>query len=185
MEDQQIESLLLTESEHLAKLNKIVLEAVEEEKLLSHKLYEFEEQHISFSNKVGDKVAKFAGSWMFIFSFVGFMGLWIVLNTWIIKPVDPFPYILLNLLLSTVAALQAPVIIMSQNRKEDKDRQRAVNDYMVNLKSEIEIRNMHRKLDLLMVEQMKTLFELQNVQVEMMQEIKNVVSIKSSKEIEP
>jgi len=178
MEDQQIETLLLTESEHLAKLNKIVLEAIEEEKLLSGKLYEFEEQHIPFKNKVADKVAQFAGSWLFIFSFAGFMGLWIAVNTWLLNPPDPFPYILLNLMLSTVAALQAPIIIMSQNRKEDKDRQRAVNDYMVNLKSEIEIRNMHRKLDLLIAEQMKTLFELQNVQVEMMREIKEVINVR-------
>jgi len=88
------------------------------------------------------------------------------------KPFDPYPFILLNLLLSTIAALQAPVILMSQNRKEDKDRQRAINDYLVNLKSEIEIRNLHHKLDLLISEQMKTMFEIQKVQVDLMEEIK-------------
>ena len=85
-------------------------------------------------------------------------------------------FILLNLLLSTIAALQAPIIMMSQNRKEEKDRQRAVNDYMINLKAEIEIRNLHGKLDLLMTEQMKTLFEIQKTQMELMEEIKEVVN---------
>jgi len=89
------------------------------------------------------------------------------------RPFDPFPFILLNLILSAIAAVQAPIIMMSQNRKEEKDRQRSVNDYLVNLKAEIEIRNLHKKLDLLMTEQMKTLFEIQKVQMEMMQEIKS------------
>jgi len=91
------------------------------------------------------------------------------------KPFDPYPFILLNLLLSTIAALQAPIIMMSQNRKEEKDRQRAISDYMINLKAEIEIRNMHQKLDLLIAEQMKTLFELQNVQLEAMKELKSIM----------
>jgi uncharacterized membrane protein len=92
------------------------------------------------------------------------------------KPFDPFPFIFLNLLLSTVAALQAPIIMMSQNRKEQKDRQRAINDYMINLKAEIEIRNLHGKLDLLMTEQMKTLFEIQKTQVDLMEDIKLIIN---------
>jgi uncharacterized membrane protein len=88
------------------------------------------------------------------------------------KPFDPYPFILLNLMLSTIAALQAPIIMMSQNRKEEKDRKRAINDYLVNLKAEIEVRNLHQKLDLLIAEQMKTMFEIQNVQMELMEEIK-------------
>ena len=106
------------------------------------------------------------------------MFLWIAINVYLLtKPFDPFPFILLNLLLSTLAALQAPIIMMSQNRKEEKDRQRAVNDYLINLKAEIEIRNLHGKLDLLMTEQMKTLFEIQNTQVDLMEEIKSIVNI--------
>lgn len=97
---------------------------------------------------------------------------WIAINIYILqKAFDPFPFILLNLILSTVAALQAPVIMMSQNRKEEKDRQRAVNDYLVNLKSEVEVRNLHHKMDLLMAEQMKTLFEIQKAQLDLMEEI--------------
>ena len=91
------------------------------------------------------------------------------------KPFDPLPFILLNLILSSIAAIQAPVIMMSQNRKEEKDRKRAVNDYLINLKSEIEVRNLHHKLDLLMTEQMKTLFEIQKVQMELMEDIKSVI----------
>jgi len=101
------------------------------------------------------------------------MLVWVSVNVYLAaKPFDPYPFILLNLLLSTIAALQAPVILMSQNRKEKKDRQRAVNDYLINLKSEIEIRNLHHKLDLLISEQMQTMFEIQKVQVDLMQEIK-------------
>ncbi len=171
-----LETILTTESEHLQKLNDIVLEAIEEEKLLSQKLYEFENAKLSLSDKVADKVAFFGGSWAFIISFIVFMLIWIGVNVFLLsRPFDPYPFILLNLLLSTIAALQAPVIIMSQNRKEEKDRQRAINDYMINLKSEIEIRNMHQKIDLLISRQMKTMFELQNVQVNMMREIKEVV----------
>jgi len=92
------------------------------------------------------------------------------------KPFDPSPFILLNLLLSTLAGLQAPIIMMSQNRKEEKDRQRAVNDYLINLKAEIEVRNLHGKLDLLMTEQMKTLFEIQNTQKDLMEETKGGLS---------
>lgn len=179
MEQDKIDELLLTESEHLRKLNRIVVEAIEEEKLLSQKILEFEDKNISFSNLVADKVALFGGSWKFILSFSAFMLLWITLNALLLKPFDPYPFILLNLLLSTIAALQAPIIIMSQNRKEEKDRQRAINDYLVNLKAEIEIRNMHQKLDLLISEQMKTLFELQRVQVDMMREIKVVLNATS------
>ena len=99
------------------------------------------------------------------------MAVWIVVNSFY-KLFDRYPFILLNLILSTIAALQAPVIMMSQNRKEVKDRQRAINDYLINVKAEIEVRNLHQKLDLLIADQMKTLFEIQRMQVDMMEEIK-------------
>ena len=176
MDDNKMEDLLATETEQIGKLNRIVLQAIEEENLISNKLYEFEEKNISLSNRVADKVAAFGGSWLFVLSFLAVMGIWILYNSVYTHGFDPYPFILLNLILSTVAAIQAPIIIMSQNRKESKDRQRGVNDYMVNLKSEIEIRNMHEKLDLLISEQMKTLFELQRLQVEMIQDIRDVIS---------
>jgi uncharacterized membrane protein len=99
--------------------------------------------------------------------------MWILLNFyWLKHPYDPYPFILLNLVLSTIAALQAPVIMMSQNRKEQKDRQRAINDYMVNLKAEIEVRNLHQKLDLLIAEEMKNMFDIQKLQMELMEDIR-------------
>ena len=172
----KLEELLDIESEQFAKLNGIVKEAIEEEKLLSQKLLEFEDKNPTFVSRVADRVASFGGSWKFILSFMLFMLVWILTNVYLLsKPFDQYPFILLNLLLSTIAALQAPVIMMSQNRKEEKDRQRAVNDYMINLKSEIEVRNLHGKLDLLITEQMKTLLDIQKTQVDLMEEIKSIL----------
>jgi uncharacterized membrane protein len=183
MNTDRIQKLLAIEDEQLKKLNQIVVDAVEEEKLLSAKLSEFEESVIPFSNRLADKVARFGGSWAFIITFLTIMGLWVIANLWLLpKPFDVYPFILLNLLLSTIAAIQAPIILMSQNRTEAKDRQRAINDYLVNLKSEIEIRNVHQKLDLLISEQMKTLFEIQSVQVDMIKELKHQLRQPVSKE---
>jgi uncharacterized membrane protein len=176
MEQDKLEQLLASEDLQMQKLNAIVLEAIEEEKILSEKLVDFEESNTSFSGKVADMVAAFGGSWRFIILFLFLMLIWMAANVYLLsRPFDPYPFILLNLLLSTVAALQAPIIMMSQNRKEEKDRRRAINDYLINLKAEIEIRNVHQKLDLLIAEQMKTLFEIQKEQMKMMQEIKEVI----------
>lgn len=180
MNHQHIDELRSLEKDQLERLNQLVVEAVEEEKLLSDKLFGFEDTNPSFASKVSDRIAKFGGSWYFIMSFCGVMAVWIAINIWLLdKPFDPFPFILLNLALSTIAALQAPVIMMSQNRKEEKDRQRAINDYMINLKAEIEVRNIDRKIDLLIAEQMKTMFEIQNLQLEMIKEIKQAVESQS------
>jgi uncharacterized membrane protein len=176
MEKHNLTKLLKTEDEQLQKLNGIVMKAIEEEKLLSQKLIEFEDANPRFGSKVADSVASFGGSWKFIIVFLCAMLAWILFNLYgTKKPFDVYPFILLNLLLSTIAALQAPVIMMSQNRKEEKDRKRSINDYMVNLKAEVEIRNMHEKIDLLISEQMKTLFEVQKEQMILMGEIKKAV----------
>lgn len=178
-----IEQLLTTENEQLQKLNAIVRRAIEEENVLSGKLVEFEEEQPSYANRLADHVTSFGGSWRFIMAFLFFMLLWIGMNVLMLHhSFDPYPFILLNLLLSTVAALQAPVIMMSQNRKEAKDRQRAMNDYMINLKAEIEVRNLHGKMDLLMTEQMQTLFKIQQTQVELMEEIKELIHLQSVKQ---
>jgi uncharacterized membrane protein len=123
--------------------------------------------------KVADKVAAFGGSWKFIILFGVFILLWILANIYILmnKGFDPYPFILLNLILSCLAALQAPVIMMSQNRQEEKDRERAKKDYMINLKSELEIRMLHEKLDHLIMHQQEELIEIQKVQIEMMNDI--------------
>ena len=110
----------------------------------------------TFGQKAADKLAKFAGSWKIIIIFSLILAVWIVVNHLLTgKAFDPYPFILLNLLLSCTAAIQAPLIMMSQNRQEEKDRQRAENDYKVNLKTEIIIRDIHRKLDLILDNQQK------------------------------
>jgi len=172
-----LKQLLDIESGHLKKLNEIVVQAVEEQNLLSQKLFDFDEKDRPLGAVMADKVASFGGSWYFILCFLGFMLLWMGVNLYmLLKPFDPYPFILLNLILSSIAAIQAPIIMMSQNRKEQKDRQRAVNDYMINLKSEIEIRNLHQKIDLLVSEQMQTLFDIQKAQVDLMEDIRKHVS---------
>ncbi len=177
MENQRYQQLLETENDHLRKLNEIVLSAIKDEELLSKKIYEYEDKKApDLSGRLADKVASFGGSWKFIIWFGAFMLVWISLNIFLLsKPYDPYPFILLNLLLSTVAALQAPVIMMSQNRKEIKDRERSINDYLVNLKAEIEVRNLHEKMNLLMQEQMKTLFEVQKAQIDLIEETRDLI----------
>ena len=124
---------------------------------------------------MADKVASFGGSWTFIISFFIFITIWITSNVIIFtnKEFDPYPFILLNLILSCIAALQAPVIMMSQNRQEEKDRERAKKDYMINLKSELEIRMLDDKIDHLVMHQQQELIEIQKVQIEMMNDILN------------
>ncbi|MEP7170626.1 MAG: DUF1003 domain-containing protein [Bacteroidota bacterium] len=173
MKKTQFSDLLKSGDEHIQKLHDIVLNSVKEEELLASKIYEKEEA-LTFPDRLSDKVADFGGSWRFIIVFLSMMGVWICINIfWFSnKGFDPYPFILLNLILSCVASLQAPVIMMSQNRKEERDRKRAENDYIINLKAEIEIRNLHQKLDLLIVEQMKNLFDVQNAQMEAIEEIR-------------
>lgn len=108
----------------------------------------------SFGERVSDRLAKIAGSWGFIISFGLTLIIWILINLYLFsKPFDPYPFILLNLVLSCLAAIQAPIILMSQNRQEDKDRERAENDYKVNLKAEIILEDLHHKIDHLITEQ--------------------------------
>ncbi|MEO6037847.1 MAG: DUF1003 domain-containing protein, partial [Saprospiraceae bacterium] len=128
--------------------------------------------------RISDKVARFGGSWTFILTFLGILGVWILFNLLSPGPAhfDPFPFILLNLVLSCVAALQAPVIMMSQNRQEEKDRERAANDYMVNLKAELEIRSLHQKMDLLMEQRMHKLVEMQVLQLQLLDRLNQKVN---------
>ena len=151
MEEQlEIKELLAEEETRIENLEDVVNKALEDEHFLSTKLQEVEnDDDATIGQKISDKVADFGGSWTFIISFMGFLVFWVVLNTfiWTTKPADPYPFIFLNLLLSCVAALQAPVIMMSQNRQEEKDRRRARSDYMINLKAEMEIRKLHDKIE--------------------------------------
>jgi uncharacterized membrane protein len=156
---------------HLRQLSKLVEDSVNEEKLISGRLLELEaDVDTSFGMRLADKVAELGGSWLFIVGFFIAMLGWIGLNTWqaVVQHFDPYPYILLNLVLSCLAAIQAPVIMMSQNRREEKDRRRARSDFMINLKAEMEVRNLHSKMDLLISEQMQSLFKIQQAQLDLL-----------------
>lgn len=154
-----------------------------ENKTLTDKIETEEGQTLSFRQRIADKVAAFGGSWKFIIFFVVFIILWISSNILLLynKGFDPYPFILLNLLLSCIAALQAPVIMMSQNRQEEKDRERSRNDYMINLKSELEIRTLHEKIDHLVMNQQQELIEMQKTQIEKLNEILKQLEKKQDK----
>jgi uncharacterized membrane protein len=168
-----IHNLLDTENDHLKKLHEIVCQAVEQEKLLLEKIEQPDKEKLSAGQRIADQVARFGGSWKFIISFMAILILWIIYNLQlpVDKRFDPYPFILLNLVLSCLAALQAPVIMMSQNRTEEKDRKRNENDYIINLKAEIEIRTLHQKMDLLLEEQFKKLMEAQADQIRLLQSL--------------
>ncbi|MCC9019348.1 MULTISPECIES: DUF1003 domain-containing protein [Flavobacterium] len=167
-----ISNYLSTEIGVLSDLEQSVLSALKEDKSIVS-IAEDEPETRNLGQKVADQVADFGGSWTFIISFLIFIVVWIGANVFILvnKGFDPYPFILLNLILSCIAALQAPVIMMSQNRQEEKDRNRAKKDYMINLKSELEIRMIHDKIDHLIMHQQQELIEIQKVQIEMMNDI--------------
>src|SRR2546429_8207496 len=121
--------------------------------------------------RIADRVASFGGSWRFIGIAIAAIVAWLYMNSRPGNTFDPFPFILLNLVLSCLAALQAPIIMMSQNRSEARDRLRAENDYKVNLKAELEIRHLHEKIDHLLRKQYNRLFEIQQIQIELLEEI--------------
>lgn len=164
-----IASFLAKEIGELSQLEETVLGSMEGRRTLVDKIEDTPEE-LTTAQRLADKVASFGGSWRFIISFGFFITIWIGLNVFALS-FDIYPFILLNLILSCVAALQAPIIMMSQNRQEDKDRSRAKKDYMINLKSELEIRMVHEKLDHLIMHQQQELIEIQKVQVEMMNDI--------------
>ena len=170
--EKYITEYLIKEIGELSDLEKSVLTSLTKNTTLADKLEE-EDQKLSYGQRIADKVASFGGSWTFIISFIVFIILWITANVfWLLnRGFDPFPFILLNLILSCLAAFQAPVIMMSQNRQEDKDRQRAKKDYMINLKAELEIRSLQEKIDHFIMYQQQELLEIQKIQVEMMTDI--------------
>lgn len=168
-------TLLSTDRNSLGLMEKQVLDSIAEAQTISDKLEDKDNKLSStFGQKIADKVATFGGSWTFILSFLGFLFVWICTNVFFLtqsEKFDPYPFILLNLILSCVAALQAPVIMMSQNRQEEKDRDRAKKDYMINLKSELEIRIIHDKIDHFMLDQQQELIEIQRIQIDMLSEV--------------
>jgi uncharacterized membrane protein len=173
MDDKDIDKFLLDENKHLEKLHRIVKDSIKSEELIIKNLLNPPLETLTPSQKISDKVARFGGSWKFIISFGVVLFLWILFNVLVIARFrfDPYPFILMNLVLSCIAALQAPIIMMSQNRQEEKDRMQSENDYMINLKAELQIRSLHQKMDLLLEDQIKTLFETQEKQFQLLNEI--------------
>lgn len=150
-----------------------VIESLKQQELLSSDINKQFEKQLTFGERLSDRIAEFGGSWTFIITFAVLLAFWIIVNSvmFILKPFDPYPYIFLNLVLSCLAAIQAPLIMMSQNRQEAKDRLRAENDYQTNLKAELEIRHLHEKIDHLLAHQWHKLLEIQHIQTELMEDI--------------
>ena len=173
MDTKEIDIMLDDSNIQITKLQKIVEETIKEEELIINNLLHPPKEILSRGQRISDKVARFGGSWKFIITFSVILFLWVLFNT--LSPrrdeFDPYPFILMNLVLSAIAALQAPIIMMSQNRKEEKDRMRSENDYLINLKAELEIRSLHQKIDLLLQDEIKTLYNSQARQLEMLQQI--------------
>jgi len=168
-----VESLLESEKGELSSLEKEVLESLRQHELLAMNVDVESEKIWTLGERMADRLADFAGSWTFLICFGVFMAAWIITNSLVLywHPVDPFPYILLNLLLSFLAAIQAPIIMMSQNRQEARDRLRAQHDYQVNLKAELEIRHLNEKLDHLLTHQWERLVQIQQVQIQMLSQL--------------
>lgn len=172
--EKHLEQLLAEQIGVLTPSEETVLESLKDNTALTRKLEPDEDQEgRTFGQRIADSVAQFGGSWTFIISFGLFLLIWISVNIfWLAnKGFDPYPFILLNLILSTLAAIQAPVIMMSQNRQEAKDRDRAQKDYMINLKSELEIRILHEKIDHLVQNQQQEVLEMQKKQAGMINDI--------------
>ena len=182
-----VERMLASGRGDLSRMEADVVKSLRDEELLTHQILEESQETNTFGQRTADQVARFGGSWRFLISFAFFMAFWIVLNIVVLvvfhgNPFDPYPFILLNLCLSCLAAVQAPVIMMSQNRLEARDRKRAENDYRINLKAELEIRHLHDKLDHLLEHQWQHLMEIQEVQIELMEEISSHRRVKPDRE---
>jgi uncharacterized membrane protein len=170
MNENEITGMINHSNEHISKLHDIVKKTMQEEELIVNNLLHPPKDILTTGQRVSDKVARFGGSWMFIILFIIILFGWIIYNSLTPKSdqFDPYPFILMNLILSCIAALQAPIIMMSQNRQEEKDRMRGENDYLINLKAELEIRSLHQKLDVLLEEQVRELYESQVTQLELL-----------------
>ena len=165
--------LVEQERGELAVIDFDVMKAIRDNSILSENLQDKAEGALTLGQKLADKIATFGGSWTFIISFFSFLTVWIVMNVIFLnsKTFDPYPFILLNLILSCLAAIQAPIIMMSQNRQEQKDRQRADHDYKINLKAELEIKLLSEKMDHILVHQNKKLLEIQEVQIDYLEDL--------------
>ncbi len=172
---QYLQNVMEEEKGVLNDNDKEVLDSIVERDLISRNVEQDIDKKLTFGQRLSDSIAKFGGSWKFIIIFMSFLILWMIINIIFLatRAFDPYPFILLNLILSCIAAIQAPVIMMSQNRREKKDRMRSLHDYQVNLKAEVEIRLLHDKIDHLIVQHGQRMMEIQQIQIELMEEISN------------
>lgn len=170
---EHVRRLLEDEKGDLSSLEEQVIESLQEHESISSNVNEQFDRELTFGERLSDRLAGFGGSWTFLIIFAVVVIGWMIINTALLarRPFDPYPYILLNLVLSCLAAVQAPLILMSQNRQEDKDRLRSEYDYRVNLKAELEIRLLHTKLDQLLTHQWQRLLEIQQLQMELMEDV--------------
>ena len=171
-----VQSLLVAEKGELTTIEKEVLESLREQEILSQNPEVELQSGLTKGQRLADRIAAVGGSWTFITSFLIVLFVWIIINSVVLvaRPFDPYPFILLNLVLSCLAAIQAPVIMMSQNRQEARDRLHAMRDYQVNLKAELEIRHLNQKLDHLLSHQWERLVEIQEIQMELINEVRDL-----------
>lgn len=173
-------SLIVEERGELEIIDLDVMDAIKNNSILSENIQEQIEADLTIGEKIADQVASFGGSWIFLLVFFSFILIWILINIWFltVNAFDPYPFILLNLLLSCIAAIQAPIIMMSQNRVEQKDRIRGEHDYKINLKAELEIKLLSEKIDHLLVNQNKKLLEIQELQTDYLEDLMNILKKK-------
>ena len=175
-------SLIVQEKGELASIDQDVMDAIKNNAILSENIQDELETDLTLGQRLADQVAAFGGSWAFIVTFFSFMLLWIMVNTWFLatKPFDSYPFILLNLILSCLASIQAPIIMMSQNRQEQKDRMRGEHDYKINLKAELEIKLLSEKMDHLLLHQSRKLLEIQEVQTDYLEDLLKEIKKRSA-----
>ena len=167
-----IEKMLKDEKGELSELDQEVLESLKDHETVSENINTMFEKNLTLGERLSDRIAQFGGSWLFISSFVAVILIWMFINELALKkPFDPYPFILLNLFLSCLAAFQAPIIMMSQNRQADKDRLQADDNYRTSLKAELEIRQIHTKIDQLMKNQWDRLMEIQQIQIDLVEDL--------------
>lgn len=171
-----IKKVISSDSKEMKVLNNRVIESIESGEAISKNTNI--QSKLNLGQKTADSIAKFGGSWPFIFIFMTVLIVWIIINSIALfsKPFDPYPFILLNLVLSCLAAIQAPVIMMSQNRQADRDRIQSTNDYQTNLKAEIEIRLLQQKMDHLLTNEWQHLVEIQTIQLDLLGELQKQIN---------
>lgn len=168
-----IKKFLEEEKGEISRLDQEVIESLNEHSILTEDISKKFEKSFTFGERLADHIARFGGSWTFIIFFGTILFSWMGVNSFLLirNPFDPYPYIFLNLVLSCLAAIQAPVIMMSQNRQAERDKLRDIDDYCTNLKAELEIRHLNSKLDFFMNKQWDRMLEIQQIQIELAEEL--------------